>query len=126
MLAFMVCAAYGALAGSLSAVVYGHIYYEQFPFIVNVWYLAYVVIGGMGSITGTIFGVIFLKLLEYYVVIGGNALGTMLPSLGGSSAALVAITFGLILVGFLVYEPRGLYHKFDTIRSSLRIWPFPY
>lgn len=124
--AFMVCAAYGALAGSLSAVVYGHIYYEQFPFIVNVWYLAYVVIGGMGSVTGAIFGVIFLKLLEYYVVIGGNILGNMLPVLGGSSAALVSITFGLILVGFLVYEPRGIYHKFDNVRRSLRIWPFPY
>jgi len=126
MIAFILSSAYAAIAGSMFAVAYGFIYYEQFSFMSNVWYLAYIVIGGMGSIPGTIFGVIFLKLLDYYVVITGNFLGNLFPTFGGSAAALVGMTFGAILVVFLIYEPRGIYHRWDNLRSSLRIWPFPY
>ncbi len=126
LIAFSIGAAYGAVAGSLAAVVYGHIYYEQFPFTVNVWYLAYVIIGGMGSVPGTIFGVVFLKLLEYLVVISGSTLASFFPGIAESVAALISILFGIVIVAFLIYEPRGIYHKWDNIRSSMRIWPFPY
>lgn len=125
-IAFIIAASYGGIAGSLLVLNYGAISQEQFSFMMNVWYLAYIVVGGMSSIPGTIFGVIFLKLLEYYVVIFGNLLGNMFPVLGGSGAALLGISFGVIVVVFLIYEPRGLYHKWDTIKNSMRIWPFPY
>lgn len=126
MIAFMISAFYAGIAGSMFAVAYGFIYYEQFSFMSNVWYLAYIVIGGMGSIPGAIFGVIFLKLLDYYVVIAGNFLGNIFPTFGGAAAALVGMSFGAVLVIFLIFEPRGLYHRWDNLRSSLRIWPFPY
>jgi len=126
LIAFVISSGYGAIAGSLFAVTYGFIFYEQFPFMGNVWYLAYIVVGGMGSVSGTIFGVIFLKLLEYYVMIFGTWMGNAFPVLGSSASAILAMCFGLVLVVFLIFEPRGIHHKFDNIRSSLRIWPFPY
>lgn len=127
LIAFAICSAYAGIAGSLFATYWGFITYEQFPFTDNVWYLGYVIIGGMGSIVGSIFGVFFLKLLGYFVMFSGPALGTLIPGIAGSVVSSMLLIFnGVVIVSFLILEPRGLHHRWETVRASMQIWPFTY
>jgi branched-chain amino acid transport system permease protein len=127
LIAFAISSAYAGIAGSLFATYWGFISFEQFPFTDNIWYLGYVIVGGMGSIVGTIFGVFFLKLLGYFVMIVGPMIGSALPSIAGSVVSSMLLIFnGAVIVAFLIFEPRGLHHRWETIRSSMQIWPFTY
>jgi len=127
LVAFAICSAFAGIAGSLFATYWGSISYEQFPFTDNIWYLGYVIIGGMGSITGSIFGVFFLKVLGYFVMFIGPAIGAVFPSIAGSIVSSMLLIFnGAVIVGFLIFEPRGLHHRWETVRASMQIWPFTY
>ena len=127
LIAFAISSAYAGIAGSLFATYWGFISINHFPFMENISYLGYVIIGGMGSIVGSIFGVLFMKTLGYLAMIGGPVLGGLIPAISGSVvAALLLIIHGGIIVAFLIFEPRGLYHRWEIIKSSMRIWPFTY
>jgi branched-chain amino acid transport system permease protein len=127
LIAFAICSAFAGVAGSLFACYWGYINIEQFPFMDNIWFLSYIIVGGMGSIAGTIFGVIFLKLISYGVMLLGPIIGEAIPAIAGSLvSALMSILSGLIIILFLIFEPRGLYHRWEVTRASFQIWPFTY
>jgi branched-chain amino acid transport system permease protein len=127
LIAFAISSAFAGVAGSLQASYWGYINVEQFPFTDNILYIAYIIVGGMGSIAGTIFGVIFLRLLSNGVMLLGPVVGEAIPAIAGSAAsALLMIISGFIIVLFLIFEPRGLYHRWEVTKSSFRIWPFTY
>ena len=93
----------------------------------NIMFLGYIIIGGMGSIVGSIFGVIFLKVLGYGIMFVGPIIGDIFPLIGGSIvASLMLVLHGAVIVIFLIFEPRGLYHRWEIIKASMRIWPFTY
>jgi len=84
-------------------------------------------VGGAGSIVGTIFGVVFLKLLGQLVMWGGPLLGAIVPVFSaGAVSGLMQFMFGVVIIVFLIFEPRGLWHRWQVMLSSMRIWPFPY
>jgi branched-chain amino acid transport system permease protein len=127
LIAFIACSAYAGLAGSLFAAYYGYVSADQFTLSESVWYIGYLIVGGLGSITGTIFGVVFLKVVEFILRGIGPTISEMLPAIGTSflSSSLVMV-FGLIIIIFLIFEPRGLYHKWELAKASIRFWPFTY
>ena len=92
-------------------------------------YLAMVIIGGLGSMLGSIFGAIFVTLLPIVTrwvleAIGGlffdrvRSVG-MIPSLR-------LVMFGGLIIFFLVVEPEGLNRLWRNIRNYFRVWPFSY
>ena len=127
LIAFIACSAYAGLAGSLFAAYYGYVAADQFTFAESVWYLGYLIVGGLGSVTGTIFGVVFLKVVEFVIGAAGPSISDVLPAISASylSTALV-ILFGLIVIIFLIFEPRGLWHRWELAKASIRFWPFTY
>lgn len=127
LIAFAACSAYAGLAGAMFSAYYGYVSADQFTFAESIWYIGYIIVGGLGSITGTIFGVIFLKVIEFILRGIGPSISEMLPAIGTSflSSSLVMF-FGLIIVLFLVFEPRGLYHRWELTKASIRFWPFTY
>jgi branched-chain amino acid transport system permease protein len=51
----------------------------------------------------------------------------MIPQLGAQiSASLIEMTFGITIILFLVFEPRGLSHRWEILKESYRLWPFSY
>ena len=127
MIAFAIASAYAGLAGALYAPYIGNLMPEMFPFMESLWYIGYLIVGGMGSITGVYFGVIFLLLLKQAVLITSPILAAIIPTFTDSIlASLLMIFFGLVIALFLIFEPRGLYHRWEIIKSSIRLWPFPY
>jgi branched-chain amino acid transport system permease protein len=126
-LAFAIAALYAGVAGSLLAHYQGVITVEQFPIMESIWYLGFLIVGGMGSITGAIFGAVFFILLHQLVLFMVPVLAELFPAIGGAGVAgFTQIFYGIVIILFLVFEPRGLYHRWQIIKSSFRIWPFPY
>ncbi len=54
-------------------------------------------------------------------------IGDMFPAIAGSSVAgMTQVFFGLVIILFLIFEPRGLAHRWQLVLASFRLWPFPY
>ena len=121
---FFLGCVYAGVAGALLVHYYSFASTEHFPFINSVWYLGMLIVGGMGSTAGTIFGVIFLKLLDELVTVIGPLLATAIAPQAAASLGL--IVRGLVIILFLIFEPRGLAHRWELIKTYYRRWPFSY
>jgi len=120
--AFFIGCVYAGVAGSLLVHYYGFASVDQFPFMDSVWYLGMLIVGGMGSTAGAIFGAVSLKLLDELVTIVGPILSAVVAAQAAASLAL--ITRGLVIILFLIFEPRGLAHRWGMIKAYYRLWPF--
>jgi branched-chain amino acid transport system permease protein len=120
--AFFIGCVYAGVAGALSVHYYGFASVDQFPFIDSVWYLGMLIVGGMGSISGAILGAVALKLLDELVTMIGPILSALVAAQAAASLAL--ITRGLIIILFLIFEPRGLEHRWEIVKAYFRLWPF--
>ena len=125
LLAFFISCFYAGVAGSLWAHLITVVNAEQFTLLHALEYVGMLIIGGMGSVPGVFFGVLFIRILNELVMFASPALAKAVPWLGSSPAAsLGLIAFGLAMAVFLVFEPRGLAHRWEIFKSSYRLYPF--
>jgi branched-chain amino acid transport system permease protein len=125
LLAFFIGCVFAGVAGSLLVHYYAWASIEAFPFIDSVWYLGMLIVGGMGSTTGAILGAVSLKLLDYLVTILAPMFAATFPAIAAqTSASLGLIMRGLVIIVFLIFEPRGLAHGWGLIKAYFRLWPF--
>lgn len=126
--AFFVGCFFAGIAGSLYIVFMRTIRPDQFSLMDSIWMLGILIIGGMGSILGAILGTVFVKTLDEIVLMLTPFLGTILPREYASrlSASLGLVVFGLVVVLFLILEPRGLAHQWLILKNRFRNWPFTY
>ena len=123
--AFFIGCVFAGVAGALLIHYYAWASADLFPFMDSVWYLGMLIVGGMGSTTGAIFGAVSLKLLDELVTIVGPMLAAIFPAVAAQAAAsLGLITRGLVIILFLIFEPRGLVHRWEMIKAYFRLWPF--
>jgi branched-chain amino acid transport system permease protein len=129
LLAFAVSAFYAGVTGVLYTYFLGIANYEQFQLGVSIDYLAMIIIGGLGSVLGSIFGAIFVTLLPIGIRYAMEAFGGTLFDRGtvlNLIPALRLVVFGGLIIGFLIVEPEGLNRLWRNIRSYFRVWPFAY
>ena len=88
-------------------------------------YLAMVIIGGLGSILGCILGAIFVIVLPHLISYTTQALPFLL-SMGGSVFEIQVGLFGVLMLLFLILEPRGLAGIWARVRFYFELWPFKY
>jgi branched-chain amino acid transport system permease protein len=123
--AFFIGCVYAGVAGALLVHYYAFASVDLFPFMDSVWYLGMLIVGGMGSTTGAIFGAVSLKLLDELVTVVGPMLAAIFPAVAAQAAAsLGLITRGLVIIIFLIFEPRGLAHRWEIVKAYYRLWPF--
>jgi len=101
---------------------------EPFNLGLSVEYIAMVIIGGLGSITGSIFGAVFItflnEILRWLTDIMMNV--GIFTKTGLNMAPLREFFFGMAIILFILLEPRGLAEIWRIIRSNFRLWPFSY
>jgi len=124
--AFFVGCFCAGIAGSLWAHYTGIASCEQYTFINSIWYLGIVVLGGVGSVTGAIFGTVVFKLLWEFSYAYAGKIAAISPALERLSATAPMIVVGAVIVLILIFEPRGLYHRWLMFKTSYRLWPFRY
>jgi branched-chain amino acid transport system permease protein len=127
-LAFFIGAMYAGIAGGLWAYYTRFLGVDQFTLYFSVWYVGMLIVGGLGSILGAILGVVFIRSLQDIITHLGPFLEKLLPQVAGASIwfAAMNILLGGVIVLFLIFEPRGLYHRWSILKTAFRIWPFPY
>jgi branched-chain amino acid transport system permease protein len=123
--AFAISSGYAGLAGALSAHYSEVVSWERFTLDVSIQYLGMIIVGGLGSVAGSVYGALFLGLLppllaELAALVGGDAdLAARLP-------ALQLAAFGVAIVLFLMFEPRGLRQLWRRLEDYFGYWPFSY
>ncbi len=126
LMAFAFSSFLAGIAGSLWAHYVTIITPEHFTIGVSIEYLAMVIIGGMGNIIGSIFGAIFMVLLPEVLRAISGSLSGHFPIIVNLFAAIKEGAFGMIIIGFLVYEPDGMAHRWQMIKAYWKLWPFSY
>jgi branched-chain amino acid transport system permease protein len=125
LLAFFISCFYAGIAGSLLAHQNLVIHPDQFTLQKAIEYVAMIIVGGMGSIPGVFFGVLFLVMLNELVMVLTPVVTNWLPWLGTASvASLGVMVFGIVVALFLIYEPYGLAHRWEIFKASYRLYPF--
>jgi branched-chain amino acid transport system permease protein len=123
--AFFIAAVYAGVAGSLLAHNLRHINSQTVGLVDSILFLGMLVVGGFGSNLGPILGTILVILLQELAVFLSPVVLTLLPTAGaGVTAALRPLIFGLALMLFLIFEPRGLAYRWTLIKASWRLRPF--
>jgi branched-chain amino acid transport system permease protein len=128
LLSFAISSFYAGVAGGLAAYYIGSITPEPYTLSLSIEYIAMIIIGGLGSIPGSVFGAIFITVLnellsnasEFFMNMGS------LSKIALQIAPLREFIFGLAIVLFIIFEPKGLAEVWRIIRSSFRLWPFSY
>ncbi len=127
LIAFAICTFYAGVAGSLLVHYMMWAQLESFTLQDSIWYVVMIIVGGLGSIEGTIFGVIFIVALKELIFVIGPMLEGNLPFLPiGAGSGLLLVFIGGVAIFFLVFEPRGLAHRWNLIKAYYRLWPFGY
>lgn len=126
-LAFIIGTFYAGIAGGLWAYNIRFVSAEQFTLFQSLWFVGMIIVGGMGSILGAIFGTILLRGLEELITWLGPTLAVIFPEIGGNIyfAGMNLILGGAIML-FLIFEPKGLAHRWNIFKNAYRLWPFPY
>ncbi|MGB8707029.1 MAG: branched-chain amino acid ABC transporter permease [Dehalococcoidia bacterium] len=127
LVAFFIGCFFAGIAGSLFAHWMMFVHVEQFPLTDAVFYIGMVIVGGLGTIVGVFFGTVFISLLIEAVTFASPTLTGWFPAMGiAPAAALGTSAFGVIIVLFLIFEPRGLAHRWAIFKASYRLFPFAY
>ena len=131
-LSFAVSAFYTGIAGGLYAFILGFINPESFHLIMSITFLAMVVVGGLGSIMGSIAGAALMTYLDIKlqaiqdIPAIGPALVTFSQkymSIGGISNIAV-IVYGLIMILIVLFEPLGIFGFWIRTKKYWKTWPF--
>jgi branched-chain amino acid transport system permease protein len=127
MLAFFIGCFMAGIAGALLAHWTGSISADNFSFMNSILYVGMIIIGGLGYTLGPILGVIVIQLLQVAVTKMTPFLQTTFPAMpSGFATGIAPMLFGLVIILFLIFQPRGLAHRWNLFKSSYRLWPFSY
>ena len=128
LIAFFIGCFFAGIAGWVLAHSILRVNPEQFTIRESIWALGMLTVGGIGSTTGAIMGATFIKLLDTPLVdYLTPRVDRLFPALGTqffSAASL--ILFAIVVILFLIFEPRGLYHRWEIFKASYRLHPYSY
>jgi branched-chain amino acid transport system permease protein len=108
-LAFGISAFFAGVAGSLYAIIIGYVNPDTFAIDLSLLLLIGVVVGGLGSLVGVVFGALFIEYVRLYApdILGWveKPFGTPLdPQRAGAGAAV----YGFVLLLVLFVAPYGV------------------
>lgn len=127
-IAFAISSFYAGCAGALLYTLIGFIEPGTFSLALSVQYIAMVLIGGAGTISGAIAGAFFLTLLPTLT----RQLQPLFPFISTASDQMPnifqvqTVLYGVLIIAFLIFEPRGLFGVWHRIRTYWKTWPFSY
>jgi branched-chain amino acid transport system permease protein len=154
--AFAVSSFFAGIAGALLATLVGRTIPETWNLFLSVQFIAIILIGGVGTVTGTVLGTLFVILLpkivrdftgwmqttvdsaegpfatflDIFISTGPGDFGLVNTSAGVAPGLgidqLNLVIYGLLIIGFLIFEPLGLYGIWLRIRNYWKGWPFTY
>lgn len=129
-LAFGISSFYAGIAGALMGHYLSFVSVESFDLLLSVQFLGMIIIGGLGSVMGSLLGTAFMVLLPESIqaivaAIGTTGIGQM-QALKEGLPYFKEAAIGLAIVLFLIFEPEGLAHRWRQIKAYWKLYPFSY
>jgi len=118
-LAFAISAFFTGIGGCLYAHKVTFINPESFTIIVSIELLAIVIIGGLGSLHGAVYGAIFVIFLPQLIIMTKDYMPTFFREQTGLEPAL----YGLMIMLFILFEPMGIYGRWLKIKFYFEMFP---
>lgn len=133
LLAFFVAGFFAGIAGSFFISSLSFVSPEHYEWFYSLLWVGIILIGGVGSIQGLVFGSAFVVLVFKFLEMGVLGLsGTLMesyPELGWVTTKIIFFkesAFGLAIIFFLIYEPNGLAYRYWQLKNYFNLWPFSY
>ncbi len=123
-MAFGISSFFAGIGGALYAHYLGFVSAEGFTILLSIEFLAMIIIGGLGSVAGSILGTAFILLLPQVMEVFAGALAALFPAIAQGSAYIKQMSVGAAIILFLVLEPEGLIHRWRRMRASWKLFPF--
>ncbi len=117
--AFGVSAAFTGVAGAFYAHKLQFISPEAFTLVLSIELLVMVVVGGLGSLHGAIYGAAFIIVLPEAIGVAKDHL----PASIAGQPGLKSLVFGLVVIGFMLFEPLGIYGRWRKIQLYFQLFP---
>lgn len=126
LLAFAISSFLGGMAGSLLGYYLQFINPDNFGLSVSIAYIAMIIVGGMGSVTGSILGAVFMILLPEVLRVSVHGLSKVLPTLdvAAKGAFFEGAVYGLVIILFLMFKAEGLARFWRDMLTYFRNWPY--
>lgn len=129
-LSFGISSFYAGIGGALFAHYLQYVSIEGFDILLSIQFLGMIIIGGLGSVMGSLMGTAFMVLLP-------EAMGALvdllksttwgnIPAITNGLAFLKQGAIGLAIVLFLIFEPDGLARRWRLIKAYWKLYPFSY
>ncbi len=127
-LSFGISSFYAGIGGALYAHYLLFVSVEAFNILFSIQFLGMIIIGGLGSVMGSMMGAAFMTLLPEIVqwsaaALSGGAIDRAL-GLGAAVSYLREMTIGAVIILFLIFEPDGLAHRWRLIKAYWKLYPF--
>jgi branched-chain amino acid transport system permease protein len=131
--AFAWSSGFAALSGALYGLVTNRLETSVFDLFLSITFVAMVIIGGVGTIYGSILGAVFVAGGQQFISRNSTlfVFDPIIISSPGDSGVLSigefnSVLFGLFIILFLLFEPRGLAALWTRARTWVTTWPFSY
>jgi len=126
LMAFFVAGCIGGVAGAFWISNLAAISPEHFPWFRSLWLVGVILIGGVGSIHGAIFGSIFMVVVMEALQLAVIPLADTFPKLLMDFLFIKEAVFGLAICAFMIFEPNGLAYRWWQAKNYFNLWPFSY
>lgn len=127
LMSFTISSFFAGVAGAMYSYTMGYIHPEHFTLLLSIQYLAMIIVGGLGTILGSIFGAVFIILVPELIKFLSQMLALLIPALEGKYDEEWNIAaFGLLIMIFLIFEGGGLNGIWGRIKTSFNNWPYTY
>jgi branched-chain amino acid transport system permease protein len=126
LMAFFVAGFIGGIAGAFWISNLSAISPEHFQWGWSLWLVGVIIIGGVGSLHGTIFGSIFMVVVMELLQLGVMPLAETYPKLLVDFLFIKEAAFGLAICAFMIFEPNGLAYRWWQLKNYFNLWPFSY
>ena len=121
-MAFGISAAYAGVAGGLFAHYLGYIGPDHFTVLLSIEYIVMIIVGGLGTILGSVLGAAFVTLLPEVLRFLEDVVRHYHPQLVFPDLRSMAV--GLFLILVIAFEPEGLAGRWRKICDYWTTWPF--
>jgi branched-chain amino acid transport system permease protein len=124
--AFFVGSLFAGVAGACTAWFLQFVTIESFTLFASIWYLGMLIVGGAYSPIGAILGVVFITVFQEGLHELGTSIMRNAHEAGGTIFAATNVALGACILLVLIFEPRGLAHRWSVLKNTFQLWPFPH
>ena len=116
------------MGGALYGAYQQYVSPDEWSLFLSIQYIAIIIVGGVGTVFGAVLGALFLGGLPAVI----DNYSESIPGVGTGTEGFISVEslntaiFGLLIVLFLMFEPRGLAAMWLRLKAYFKAWPFSY